>query len=129
MPSFDFGVVYNANDALAFYGEAAFDFRPAYFNGFAMSMTAGVEYKLTEKLSLGGEFDWTHFAIDGNKSLGRDRDANGNLYRLTAGARYDFGNGLYVRGQYLHDWSTITGIGEGYAHPSDVIMLETGFKF
>ena len=129
MPSFDFGVVYNANDALAFYGEAAFDFRPMYYNGFAMSMTAGVEYKLTEKLSLGGEFDWAHYAIDGNGSLGRNADMNGNLYRLTAGARYDFGNGLYVRGQYMHDFSCVSQMKEGYLKPSDVIMLETGFAF
>ena len=124
-PSLDFGVSYKVNDALAFYGEMAFDFRPAYSYGFMMNMVAGVEYKLTEKLTLGGQFDWSHVCYDGKKT----DDVYGNLYRLTAGARYDFGNGLYVRGQYMHDFSCVSQMKEGYLKPSDVIMLETGFAF
>ncbi len=133
-PAFDLGVNYKINDCWRVYGEGQLAWNPAWGDGFLFALTTGVDYRVTEKLMLGVGFEFFHgnYAAEyywndrpgwGNGALNED------IYRLTLGAKYDFGNGLYFQAQYYHDIMYMSGIGDQDTKDADMILLQTGYQF
>ena len=80
----------------------------------------------------GFEFAHSNYAAEyyyGNRPVWGQGALNDNLYRLTLGAKYDFGNGLYLQAQYYHDMFYAAGVGDQGLKDADVILLQTGFQF
>ena len=144
-PAFDLGVNYKINDQWRVYAEGVLAWNPGWGDGFNFALTTGVDYRLTEKLMLGAGFEFFHAnyaaeyynngfdAVNNNINDRRPLWGNGalneNLYRLTLGAKYDFGNGLYLQAQYYHDMYYAAGVGDQGLKDADAILLQTGFQF
>ena len=130
-PSFDIGVSYKVNDQLRAYAEGVFAWSPFYADGYSYAMTVGADYRLTEKLMLGFGFDFCHTSFTGDfvNQQGMDNGVHANLYRISVGGKYDFGNGLYFQAQYFHDIAYYAGVGDQDTKAADMILLQTGFQF
>ncbi|GHV20398.1 hypothetical protein AGMMS49959_07640 [Planctomycetales bacterium] len=148
-PSFDLAAAYKVNDKLTLAAEGVVtwnpgtpldDIAPLYDgiqpvnggyrdNSYAYSLSFTGDYSVTEKLKLGLGFDVANAKLYG---AGANGDLFSQLYRASAGARYAFGNGLYVQAQYYHEWAPYTVTGNGgneYTRNADVILLRTGYTF
>lgn len=137
VPAFDFGVSYTA-DKWAVYAEGIVIANPQFYkDSVVMTYTIGADYALTERLKLGGMFDWE--SIDLSHYYGNLRNYR-NVYgdngrvevyslRAALAAKYDFGNGLYVQAQYSHSWNKAWGVADNKCKDADAINLQTGFKF
>ncbi len=128
VPGFDFGASYTA-DKWAVYGEATVVVNPNYFrDSIQMAYSLGADYSLTEKLKIGGSFDWMSYDWDGY-STGAASSVESYTLRGALGAKYDFGNGLYVQAQYSHYWLKSWGVNDSNCKDADAVTLQTGFKF
>lgn len=132
VPGFDLGVSYTA-DKWAVYGEAVVIANPQYYqDSVEMVYSVGADYSLTEKLKVGGSFDWQNFYGSrywGNVNSTGDSTLECYTLRAALGAKYDFGNGLYVQAQYSHYWTKAWGVQDSNCKDADAITLQTGFKF
>ncbi len=127
VPGFDFGVSYKA-DKWAVYGEALVVVNPNYYSdSVQMAYSAGADYSLTEKLKVGGSFDWMSYLWDRTYTNGSPIESY--TLRGALAAKYDFGNGLYVQAQYSHYWVKTWGIADSKCKDADAVTLQTGFKF
>lgn len=128
IPGFDFGVSYIA-DKWAVYGEGVVVVNPQYYrDSIQTAFTVGADYSLTEKLKVGGMFDWMNYDVDGY-STGMASSVQSYTLRAALGAKYDFGNGLYVQAQYSHYWVKTWGVNDSKCKDADAITLQTGFNF
>ena len=133
-PAFDLGVNYKINDFWRVWGEGVVTWNPFWGDGLSYALSVGVDYRLSERIKLGGGFDYFHANYAGAYyNDARPLWGNGplyeNLYRLSFGARYDFGNGLYLQAQYYHDMAYAAGIGDQDLKDADSLLFQTGFKF
>jgi hypothetical protein len=125
----------------AVYSEAQFILNPNYYkDSYEFSWSNGADYALTEKLKIAGALEWRQVygsssfganAYNGNALLLGTGGGQLNAYtlRTSLGAKYDFGNGLYVQAQYLHYINQAWGVGDNRTKDSDVLTLQTGFLF
>lgn len=136
-PSFNFGVSYQAMNALKLYAEYVATVNPYYNNGYASALTLGFDYNVTEKITLGAGFDWYRLRLTGNQIYYTGAvlnpaiagDASMNVYRFNVGGKYNFGNGLYFQAQYYHEMMKTVGIGNQNMKDADVILFQTGYTF
>lgn len=139
VPAFDLGVFYKA-DKWAVYGEFLVVVNPRYYQDSVETvLSLGADYSLTEKLKIGGSFDWkniygSHFYGDSRVSSSGVATPSGDTldsYTLRAAiaAKYDFGNGLYVQAQYSHYLTQAWGVSDNKTKDCDAVTLQTGFKF
>lgn len=148
LPGFDVGASYIA-DKWAVYAEGLFIANPNYYqDSWNLTFSVGADYSLTEKLKIGGMFDYTQLygsRFWGDSSwVGGDPLAvppvpagytnqggtfNGYAMRAAIGARYDFGNGLYVQAQYSHYWVKAWGVSDSHCKDNDQLTFQTGFTF
>jgi len=127
VPGVDFGASY-IEDRWAVYAEGSVVSNPLFIkNSFMMAYSIGADYSLTEKLKIGGMLDWN------DTELTRVASGGNNVYlyslRAALGAKYDFGNGLYVQAQYCHEWVKQWGAQNNDCKDLDQITLQTGCKF
>ncbi|MDR0867758.1 MAG: hypothetical protein LBP75_04685 [Planctomycetota bacterium] len=149
-PSFDLAASYKVNDKLILAAEGVVTWNPATTDynsatgeftntaggytdkSYTYSISFTGDYNITEKLMIGAGFD-----IANAKLYSVNRFGGGDLftqqYRASVGARYAFGNGLYLQAQYYHEWApwTVAGgtHGDDYTRQADVILLQTGYTF
>lgn len=132
LPTFDFGVVY-VKDKWTIAAEIIARWNPHFVTGFDFAFSAAVDYRLTEKLMLGVGFDWLHSQHTGERyelvTLDPMSAINANIYRMSVGGKYDFGNGIYLQAQYYHQMMQVSGFGDQNLKDADVILLQTGYRF
>lgn len=130
-PSFDVGVVYKFNDAFKAFAEAVVTWNPYYSDGFSYAFSAGADFALSEKLLLGAAFEMYHLSCtnDWLGALPTIAAIHSNLYRVSVGAKYNFGNGVYFQAQYYHDLLYTSGIGDQNTKNADVLLFQTGYTF
>ncbi|MBP5231799.1 MAG: hypothetical protein J6333_00155, partial [Planctomycetes bacterium] len=139
-PSFDLGFNYRVNDCWRVYGEGLMVVNPFWGDGSNFALTLGVDYRVTDKLSLGFGFDYFHarYGAEYYFNATHDDDDDGcwgsgalyeNVYRFGLGAKYDFSRGIYLQAQYYHAIGYVSGIDDQRAHDADVFLFQTGYKF
>lgn len=130
-PSFDFGAFYTIGK-WKFFGEYVMTLNPTYRDGFGVAFSAGADYSFSKKIMFSGEFDYAHYT---NYSDGSAITAGGLLmntydaYRLSAGIKYDFDNGLILQAQYLHDFIRVFGVNDSNWKDNDAILLQSTYRF
>ncbi|MDR0867583.1 MAG: hypothetical protein LBP75_03785 [Planctomycetota bacterium] len=124
-PSVDIAAVYKVNDKLKFVAEGVVTWNAYYGEGTEWGAAVGADYRLTDKLTLAARLDTLNGSYDDGlvpmKSL--------TWYRANFGGKYDFGNSIYVKAQYYHDWLCASGYDDGNWKDADGIILETGYSF
>lgn len=131
--NFDAGAVYVA-DCWAVYAEVGASANPNFLKGaFQIASSFGADYSITEKLAIGGTFDMMYTTAD-SFAAGDVTGVNANGFnewnlRAGLGAKYKFGNGIYVQAQYSHWWTKAFGLGDDRCKDLDLITFQTGFKF
>ena len=127
-PGFDIGAFYKA-DCWAVYGEMVVVANQNYYaDSTEITFSLGADYNLTEKLRVGAALDYKS-AYMHNKAQLLNAGINQWGMRASLGANYDFGNGLYIRAQYSHDWLKTYGVASNGTRDNDMIAFQTGFKF
>ena len=128
-PGFDMGIFYKAGSWAA-YGEMVVVANPNFYaDSSEITFSVGADYSLTEKLRIGGAFDYKSANISNSDTNVIANTINQWAMRASLGANYDFGNGLYIRAQYSHDWMKTYGINASQNRDNDMIAFQTGFKF
>lgn len=127
-PGIDLGAFYKG-DRWAAYGEMVFIANQNYWgDSTEITFSVGADYNLTEKFRIGAALDYRS-AYMSNKVQLLDAGINQWGLRASLGANYDFGNGLYIRAQYSHDWMRTYGIASNGVRDNDMVAFQTGFKF
>ena len=137
-PKFDLGVAY-LTDKYGVYFETAYNLNPGFYSDtYNLSMSLGADYSLTEKLSLavGAAYGFMASSSDKYKAtLEPTGNAPGyphfesSTVRLRIGARYNFANGVWVKGEYGHLFSTASGMNDNSVKDGNHFTLETGVVF
>ncbi len=137
-PKFDLGVAY-LTDKYGVYFETAYNLNPGFYSDtYNLSMSLGADYSLTEKLSLavGAAYGFMASSSDKYKAtLEPTGNAPGyphfesSTVRLRIGARYNFANGVWVKGEYGHLFSTASGMNDNSIKDGNHFTLETGVVF
>lgn len=133
-PNFDVGVAYIA-DCWAVYSELNLGANANFYDSsLAWGYSLGGDYSITEKLSVGASMDIGYVSL--GSDYARVNPTWGNnvyswSYRGSLGAKYDFGNGLYIKGQYFHQGIRTYGTPQGDSSwkDCDMFTIETGYKF
>lgn len=131
-PSFIIGALYQFDEKLNIHAEANSVFNTEFWNNANIfAFTLGSDYQITEQIVLSGELDFATFDTANRFSdLNQPYNAvTGNLFRATFGARYDFGNGIALQAQYIHDYCSMTGVGDNNSKNDDKVILQTSFIF
>ncbi len=140
-PEFDLGIAY-VGDKFSAWVTGDLAIAPMmYSDTWFYGISAGANYNVTEKFSVGIGADFTQI-ISGSDSVKQEFGMYNNLNeinkgydfeaiagRLQIGAKYEFCNGVWVRGTYAHTWYGANIEDRDMVRGKDEVVLETGVSF
>ena len=137
-PQFDLGIAY-LKDQFGVYLEAAYTLNPGFYSDtYNYSMSLGADYKITDKLRVAGGAEYGLFASSSNLYKSTVEPAQfapdypnffSSAVRLRVGLRYDFANGVWLKGEYGHVISNASGMGDSSLKGANKFTFETGLCF
>lgn len=97
-----------------------------YADNLVNTLTAGLTYAHSEKLSFTGMFDWGRISTP-KRWYNTPGHGQTNAFRAAFGTQYDFGNGIRLQAAYAHTWSTWSV--ERNTRNTDELVLQTLLEF
>ena len=137
-PQFDLGIAY-LRDKFGVYFETAYTLNPGFYSDtYNYSLSLGADYAFTEKfkVAVGAEYglfgsssDLLKSTLDTVKFGTNNPHFASSAVRLRLGVRYDFTNGIWLKGEYGHVISTASGMGDSSIKDANNFTFETGLSF
>lgn len=137
-PHFDLGIAY-LQDKFGVYLETAYTLNPGFYSDtYNYCISLGADYRFTDRFAVaaGAAYGLSNSSSDLYKARFEPESFAPNypnLYistvRLRLGLRYDFANGVWLKGEYGHLITTALGMGDSNVKNSDHFTFETGLIF
>lgn len=137
-PQFDLGIAY-LQDKFGIYAETAYTLNPGFYSDtYNLSFSLGADYKLTDRLAIAGGAEYGIFGsssdlykstVESSASAPDYPHFLSSAVRLRLGIRYDFSNGVWLKGEYSHVISTAQGMSDSSIKDANHFTLETGLIF